>query len=70
MGVFHVFTLIQNSYLRDIVRRMRKDVRYCFDENHDERLESKLEQPFLFAICSRCTKLSQAIIFVLSLWDM
>ena len=25
------------------VRRMRKDVRYCFDKNHDERLESKLE---------------------------
>ena len=25
------------------VRHMRKDVRYCFDKNHDERLESKLE---------------------------
>ena len=48
------------------VRRMRKDVRYCFDKNHDERLESKLEQRFLFAIYSRCTKLSQAIIFVLN----
>ena len=24
-------------------RRMRKDVRYCFDKNHDECLEPKLE---------------------------
>ena len=24
-------------------RRMRKDVRYCFDKNHDECLEPKSE---------------------------
>ena len=67
----HVIALIQNSYcLRDICMTLRKEVRCCCDKDHDERLVSKSEYPFLFAISSRCTKLSWAIIFVLNLWDM
>ena len=43
----YIYIYISRSFKTAIygtfVRRMRKDVRYCFDKNHEERLESKLE---------------------------
>ena len=48
-----IITDIRSNYLETrsfktaiygtFVRRMRKDVRYCFDKNDDEHLQSKLE---------------------------
>ena len=52
------------------VWRMRKDVSYYCDKNHDERLVLKSEYPLCFAIRSYCTKLSWTITFALSLRDM